>query len=80
MVVQSSNGTYNFANHTQDNFAVVLTRPPGIEHPGRRQHPAARGPRAASMRAGRPAVMPWRDITNETQVVACQSVSSGTSS
>ena len=71
LVVQSSDGTYNFANHTQDNFAVVLTRPPGTNT---QVVVNIQPPEGLALLVGG---VPFIDISNETQAVVLQSVSGG---
>jgi hypothetical protein len=75
--VQSSDGTYSLGNHTMDNFAVALSRPPGTNVQVIVNIQPPKGLVAADGRGGVPRAGPWRDITVETQVVALTNVVAG---
>ena len=79
MVVQSSDGTYSLGNHTMDNFAVALSRPPGTNVQVIVNIQPPKGLVLLTDGSGVPSASgtPWRDITNETQVVALTNVVAG---
>ena len=79
MVVQSSNGTYSLGNHTMDNFAVALSRPPGTNVQVVVNILPPKGLVLLTDASGIPSAAgtPWRDITNEVQVVALTNIVGG---
>ena len=72
MVVQAaSGGPFSLSDHTADNFAVVLTRPPGTNT---QVVVNVQPPEGLALLVGG---VPFVDISNETQAVILQSVSGG---